>query len=268
MLSDEGMIDGTFPTVTFSKEKRKIVQLNEKEIGLRFSKVFNELSHRGFLGVILKCLSEDCDVAVIRVAKYIVKKMVEKLNEYDYASTEEAEVSTSNRSNQKVPTSPASASNPKDDISMQDAPMLESAAPASLKMENNMEQLVSGDAETVEFLDSDEIIESILDSRDINLLAEVYEQKMQINEDSEPTASSQLCADNERRLIHPFYYRRFGNVSVKEFFATIKCTDFEERICKQDEWFLCDENLASLLDEILCVIKPEPESETISADCY
>ncbi|XP_053969942.1 uncharacterized protein LOC128871850 [Anastrepha ludens] len=277
MLSDEGMIDGIFPPVTFSKEKRKIVQLNAKEISLRFSKVLNELSQRGCLGVILKCLSEDCDVVVIREAKCLVKKLVDKLDEYDYASTSETDV-TKNRSdltnwdnNENVPTSPLLLSDSNQDSLIQNSPTLNNVPPISVKIEDNIEVFVSGDAEVVQFLDSDEIIESILDSKDINLLAEAYEKKLQTNGEGgeyEPSAASQLCADNERRIIHPLYYRRFGNVSVKEFFSTIKRTDFEEKICKQDEWFLSDENFTSLLNEILHMIKPEKDCEKISADCY
>jgi hypothetical protein len=43
-LSDQGMIDGVFPSVTFSKENRKIVSLTENEIKLRLNKVLGELA--------------------------------------------------------------------------------------------------------------------------------------------------------------------------------------------------------------------------------
>lgn len=43
-MSDQGMIDGIFPSVTFSKENRKIVLLTEKEIKLRLNKVLGELA--------------------------------------------------------------------------------------------------------------------------------------------------------------------------------------------------------------------------------
>lgn len=38
-LQDQGMIDGSFPSVTFSKENRKIVTLTENEIKNRLNKV-------------------------------------------------------------------------------------------------------------------------------------------------------------------------------------------------------------------------------------
>lgn len=38
-LMDQGVIDGSFPKITFSKENRKIVTLNEIEIKRRLVKV-------------------------------------------------------------------------------------------------------------------------------------------------------------------------------------------------------------------------------------
>lgn len=51
-MSNQGMIDGAFPQVTFSKENRKIVTLTENEIRLRLKKVLNELSDLGCLQVL------------------------------------------------------------------------------------------------------------------------------------------------------------------------------------------------------------------------
>lgn len=40
-LMDQGVIDGTFPKITFSKEHRKIITLTETEIRKRLVKVGN-----------------------------------------------------------------------------------------------------------------------------------------------------------------------------------------------------------------------------------
>ena len=53
-----GMIDGTFPAVTFSREHKKIITLTEKEIHLRLKKALNELSLRGCLGILISCFQE------------------------------------------------------------------------------------------------------------------------------------------------------------------------------------------------------------------
>ena len=50
-LTDQGMLDGSFPNVTFSKEHRKIVQLNETEIKRRINKALDDLSKQNCLGV-------------------------------------------------------------------------------------------------------------------------------------------------------------------------------------------------------------------------
>lgn len=43
-LMDQGVIDGTFPKITFSKEHRKIVTLNETEVRRRLVKVSGHFS--------------------------------------------------------------------------------------------------------------------------------------------------------------------------------------------------------------------------------
>lgn len=271
MLSDEGMIDGIFPPVTFSKEKRKIVQLNEKEINLRFSKILNELSQRGCLGAILKCLNDDCDVAVIREAKSLVKKLVDKLDEYNYTCASDSKNFIVNQNSQTTSDNNLATtsvltlnnySSKKNDSS------LNSPLPATIKLENNSVEIVSGDVETIEFLNSEEIIESILDTKDINLLAEAYEQNMHINGEDKQAAPSQHEASDELKHVNEFYYRQFSNVSAKEFLAIVRRTDFEEEIYKQEEWFLYNENLVSLLEDILSLFELESNIEKISADCY
>jgi hypothetical protein len=60
-MSNQGMIDGIFPSVTFSKENRKIVTLTETEIRTRLNKVLEELSR-------IRCLQ----VSIIHYA-YLIK---------------------------------------------------------------------------------------------------------------------------------------------------------------------------------------------------
>lgn len=50
-LTDQGMLDDCFPNVTFSKEHRKIVALNETEIKRRLNKALDELAKQNCLGV-------------------------------------------------------------------------------------------------------------------------------------------------------------------------------------------------------------------------
>lgn len=82
----QGMIDGTFPSVTFSKEAKKIVTLTETEITTRILKILNELSQIGCLNVILNCLSDDCDcdLEVVKVAVRVVRTLFQKLDKYSF----------------------------------------------------------------------------------------------------------------------------------------------------------------------------------------
>lgn len=50
-LNDQGMLDGIFPNVTFSKEHRKIVVLDGDEIRRRISKALDKLASQNCLSV-------------------------------------------------------------------------------------------------------------------------------------------------------------------------------------------------------------------------
>lgn len=82
LLRNQGMIDGSFPNVTFSKEHRKIVTLTDIEIKRRLSKVLLQLSETGCLGVLLSTLQDDCDLEVVKEAVAITNKLVALLNQY------------------------------------------------------------------------------------------------------------------------------------------------------------------------------------------
>lgn len=81
-LQNQGMIDGQFPEVTFSKADRKIVTLNEHEIRRRLSKVLVELSKNGCLEVLMVVIQDDCDIDVVVKAVDVTKTIVALLNEY------------------------------------------------------------------------------------------------------------------------------------------------------------------------------------------
>lgn len=87
----QGMVDGTFPTVTFSKEHKKIITLTQKEITSRIKIVSNESSLRGCLGVLLACLKDEHDdvvqssLAIIdKISGYVEKyNFLEERNKYE-----------------------------------------------------------------------------------------------------------------------------------------------------------------------------------------
>ncbi|KAF5293603.1 hypothetical protein FQA39_LY03088 [Lamprigera yunnana] len=85
-LTNQGMIDGTFPTVTFSKEKRKIVTLTEKEIRSRLNTVLDDLSKCGCLSVLIDAMQDNCDIQVLKKAVDITKTLSKFLKTYDMIS--------------------------------------------------------------------------------------------------------------------------------------------------------------------------------------
>ncbi|XP_013190980.1 uncharacterized protein LOC106135277 [Amyelois transitella] len=82
LLTEQGMLDGTFPPVTFSKESRKIVALNAAEIQRRLLKVLNELSAIGCLTVLVKLLHEESDTEIMELALKISLELIEILEEH------------------------------------------------------------------------------------------------------------------------------------------------------------------------------------------
>lgn len=81
-LSDRGMIDGKFPSVTFSKEKRKIIVLNDREIEKILISIMNDLSANGCLTVLHKCLNEEWNTDVMELAYSVVNDLVQTLDCY------------------------------------------------------------------------------------------------------------------------------------------------------------------------------------------
>lgn len=85
-LKNQGMIDGSFPEVTFSKDCRKIVTLTENEVQRRLNKVLIELNANGCLTVLMSAIQDDCDVDVVEKAVVLTKKFVTLLNKYKVVS--------------------------------------------------------------------------------------------------------------------------------------------------------------------------------------
>ncbi|KAF7408050.1 hypothetical protein HZH66_002587 [Vespula vulgaris] len=83
-LSDQGMLDGSFPNVTFSKEQRKIVALDENEIKRRLNKALDELAKQNCLGVLLVTLKDDSDFEVCKASAMIINKLKTFLLKYKF----------------------------------------------------------------------------------------------------------------------------------------------------------------------------------------
>lgn len=85
-LKHQGKIDGSFPSVTFSKENRKIVTLTDTEVQKRLNKALLQLSNCGCLGVLMSAIQDDCDIEVVKQAVDITKKLLELTKKYKVCS--------------------------------------------------------------------------------------------------------------------------------------------------------------------------------------
>lgn len=91
-LKNQGMIDGNFPDVTFSKEHKKIVKLNENEIRKRLHIVLNELKENGCLQVLIKSIKDDAEIEVARTAVRITNTFTKLLKRYKIFNVEKEDV--------------------------------------------------------------------------------------------------------------------------------------------------------------------------------
>ncbi|XP_047995500.1 uncharacterized protein LOC125233502 [Leguminivora glycinivorella] len=81
--TDKGMIDGVFPAVTFSKEKRKIIVLNDKEIHKQLEIIMDNLSKTGCLAVLVKCMNSS-NREVMEKAYKLNSRVVDALDLYKF----------------------------------------------------------------------------------------------------------------------------------------------------------------------------------------
>jgi BRCA1-associated ATM activator 1 len=230
---------------TFSKELKKIVTLNEREILMRLNKMMEELSARGCFGVLLACLNDECDLEVVKTAVKITQMLLDCLTKYHYLDKRHTLDKGVGRS--------VVESNPKKQMEKPSA------------VEN-------GSKETNESygnpMDADAVIESIVNSTDINLLAMKYQNDMSLNgnhahSNDDDVGDKDPAADVK---IDEFYYKEFAKVSVDEFLNTVTKVDLNEIVEKRSEWLSHTESFESLLDDILTSFKDD--SEVNDADCY
>ncbi|KAJ2939750.1 hypothetical protein O0L34_g17941 [Tuta absoluta] len=162
ILNDQGMLDGTFPQVTFSKETRKIVTLNDAEIQKRLLRTLDQLSSIGCLTVLVKLLHEDIEGDIMEAALSISLDLIAILDRY------------------KVPDMIKKAEN--------EPTSLEELV-TDVKDEQFDEEMASSSDTSKQ---SEKVIEGILNADDINLLSNIYESHMNITKKEECTPKTKL----------------------------------------------------------------------------
>lgn len=224
LLSDQGMLDGTFPPVTFSRETRKIVTLNETEIRKRLIRILHELSAVGCLTVLVKLLHEDTELDIMETALDISLELLNILNRY------------------KVP----GVLTPADD----DVRSVDELLSDIVERENN---LIEDNAEPETSAKSDNVIEGILNSDDINLLANIYERRMNLHGDKS-------ISTNKPKI------KLLKRASPYFFVNHLNDTDLKAVLEQKKTWKIGIRSVSSLLDDVLGIY--EVNDEVNSVDCY
>lgn len=236
----QGMIDGVFPAVTFSKEHKKIITLTEKEIQLRLQKVLHELSLRGCLGVLISCL-QDSDLEVIKKVTGIVEKIMGYLNKYNFVEEYKRSKETNPSSSKSKPFVDSNYA----DFRTLNIP-LEPETRNSADHTKTTEITISKD----EKCSIDTIIDSILDTDDIILLSNTYNFNLNLE-------SCNIGKIDEN------LFKKFAEVSTDDFLNFINNTDMKVLLSDKSEWLQHTETFSTLLDDVLRSFEHEAD-----LDCY
>lgn len=242
-LQYQGVIDNQFPSVTFSKENKKIVTLNQKEITLRLTKVLTKLSTFGCLGVLLASLEDQDDLMVVKQGVGVLKSLIEFFDKYNYWEEMRENQQFTSKPLVNAPSMSAGASAESADSKMDTS--------EGLPQEEERSSNVSDDANEP---NSDDVIQSIVSSQDINLLAKAYENQMQVETDG---ASADMA--------YVEHFKGFREITPDIFLNKIKTTDFHGLLQTRTEWLAQTESFSSLLNDMLYSLQAH---ETHDADCY
>ncbi|XP_076240863.1 integrator complex assembly factor Brat1 [Calliopsis andreniformis] len=204
-LSDQGVLDGHFPKVTFSKEHRKIVSLNETEIKRRLNKALDELAKQNCLGVLLVTLEDDSDFEVCRTSATIINTLKGFLLKY--------------KLNEPFPQLPL----PKDSATID----------VSYIKRESVNSVENSDAKDL-FSNSSNVIDEIVDVNDTNLLVSIYKHSMKMDEGTqkaeEKTFQFISCVTRQTFLQTIFNSDIHAYIEEKSRWLTTYTTSFESTL--------------------------------------
>lgn len=235
-LTYQGVIDGIFPTVTFSKEKKKIVTLTEKEITSRLTRLLDDLSASGCLSVLLACMRDEDDLLVVKASVRVIKFLTEFLDKYTYWQQMQAS------SHYQKLTSDADA----EQVRVANVRNSTLAAAVDVKMDDD-------DVET-ELARSDEIIQTIVSVQDINLLSVAYENQMSVDVGGD-VENHDASDETKPSTI----------VTAHQFLREVKSIQLDDLVKARTDWIAHTDSFASLLNDMMYSLQVIPANE---ADCY
>ncbi|ETN64223.1 hypothetical protein AND_004039 [Anopheles darlingi] len=278
----QGMIDGVFPAVTFSKEHKKIVTLTEREIQTRLLKVLNELSLRGCLGVLLACLGDDCDLGVVKEATKVIEKLMSYLNRYGFLDyyqnlpgSTQAVAGTATLTKNTNELSSVMATRPSvNDAKETPVTIVSSTSESTATVANLQQEAItsrrrndadynSGNVACNSTMEADEIIDSIVNLDDMNLLSSTYNPRVTM-----ATACTLQGGDDcgcDPSVQHAELFRQYAAVSVEQFLQRVRSLDLTAIVSSRERWLQHTDSFGSLLDDVLFSYYA---AEVNDADCY
>lgn len=235
-LTHQGVIDGDFPSVTFSKEKKKIVTLTEKEITSRLTRLLDELSTSGCLNVLLACMRDEDDLLVVKGSVRVIKFLTEFLDKYTYWQQLQEFHPNLQHANAI------------------DSELVKLANARKTNIEQSALGLTLQEDRSAELARADEIIQTIVSAQDINLLSIACEHQMNMDTDADidnPMVSGEIMPRT--------------NVTAYQFLREVKSTDLDELIKSRTDWIAHSDSFSSLLNDMMYSLQVIPANE---ADCY
>lgn len=239
-LQYQGVIDGSFPSVTFSKEHKRIVTLTQQEITRRLTKVLTRLSGCGCLGVLLATLDDQDDLLVLKNGVSTIKTLTAFFDKYGYCE----EVKKTDIFKAKSLSIIETSTTPD-----------ESASNSCINMDDNESKDLEITKGTYEVIDSDEVIQSIVNAQDINLLSKTYENQMNIDSMGAP----------QIQIDYKGFFEKVSSVTPLMFVEKLKATNLEELVQERIQWIAHVGSLSSLLNDMLYSLQAH---ESHDADCY
>ncbi|KAM3959213.1 uncharacterized protein ACR2FA_006752 [Aphomia sociella] len=224
LLSEQGMLDGTFPPVTFSRETRKIVTLNEAEIRKRLFRVLDELSSIGCLTVLVKLLNDDSEIEIMELSLSNSIALLEILNKH------------------KLP----EFLKPRDGDPFNVDELI-----CHIQVHDD-EDISEDITEPDTTMRSENVIDSIIQSDDINLLASIYERHMSLQ--------SKPATPGVPKI------KLLKSASPHLFVTFLNSKDFKAVLEQKKKWNDGIRSLSSLLDDMLGMYETSEEVNTL--DCY
>lgn len=223
LLNGQGMLDGNFPPVTFSRETRKIVTLNEAEIQKRLIKILEELSAIGCLTVFVTLLHDETEVCIMDATLNIAQELYDILKRYNVP-----ELVT-----------------PKNGEITSVKELLGHIEEEKVEADDNVDMM--------DLQNSENVIEDILNADDVNLLASIYERHLTLQSTKAPEASVPVKPKIKLlRFASPYLFCNY-----------IKNTDFKQIIEDKRKWNDGIRSLSSLIDDVLGIYEVNQEANSL-----